>query len=489
MSEIATVNTPSGAYQVMLPRWRLACALLGGTEAMRAAGKDFLPQYERETDEAYRIRLGRSTLLNYFGKTVKTLAERPFAEPVKLGQNFPAQLAAIEDDVDGLGHDLTAFLRAVFKDAIAKGFSHIFVDFPAVDPEQVKTVADEQARKLRPYFVHIPAESLIASYAETVDGKEVLAHVRWRECEVVREGFGERTIERVRIWERDHWELWEGKQQGGGLVKYEPVANGPNTLGFIPLATFYAGHRDGLMIAKPPLQDLADKNVEHWQSSSDQRNVLGVARFPILTATGIDQNDGAQIALGPKRLLAAKSPDARFAYLEHQGHAISAGRQDLEDIKDEMAMLGVELLVRRQGAPTATEKAINTEQGNCELQSMANDCADTVELAFSFAAKWLKLEVGDEQLEVEIEADVGVDESSTQDLDALNKARAAREISRAAFLAELKRRGVLMADFDAEADAERLAEEGPSLGALRLPQPPMPGTPPTPGTQPPTPKA
>jgi len=35
------------------------------------------------------------------------------------------------------------------------------------------------------------------------------------------------------------------------------------------------------MQAKPPLLDLAWLNVEHWQSASDQSNILHVARVPI----------------------------------------------------------------------------------------------------------------------------------------------------------------------------------------------------------------
>ena len=38
-------------------------ALLGGTEAMRAAGKAYLPQWPREEDDSYQTRLGTSTLL------------------------------------------------------------------------------------------------------------------------------------------------------------------------------------------------------------------------------------------------------------------------------------------------------------------------------------------------------------------------------------------------------------------------------------------
>ena len=471
MSTAADVSTPSSAYRAMQPAWALVLALLGGTSAMRAAGRTYLPRYHAEEEDAYKERLQRAVLLNVFGKTVRNLAAKPFSKPVRLGESAPEPLRVLVDDVDRQGSDITAWARGVFRDGLAKGLAHLLVDFPAVDPEAVRTLEDEQRAGLRPYFVHVPAESLIAAYAETVNGVEVLTHVRILESETRRDGFEEVQVERVRVLERDAWAVYERS----GTSEWKVAAGGPNTLGFIPLVTWYAGERTGLCAAKPPLMDLADKNVEHWQSASDQRNVLTVARFPMLAASGLSsegsregESGGAgKVPIGPHALLTTSSPQGKFYYVEHTGAAIAAGRQDLEDLKDEMAMLGVELLVRKSGSTTATEKSINTAQAHSELQAMAESFSDALELAFYFAARWLGLDVEDARLKVEVHTDFGVSEADAQGLDVLFKARAAREISREAFLAELKRRGVLMADFDVEEDGERLASEGPALGSLR----------------------
>ncbi|WP_223644349.1 DUF4055 domain-containing protein [Corallococcus sp. EGB] len=466
----ADVSTPSSAYRAMQPAWALVLALLGGTSTMRAAGRTYLPQYHAEEDAAYKERLQRAVLLNVFGKTVRNLAAKPFSKPVRLGEAAPEPLRVLVDDVDRQGSDITAWARGVFRDGLGKGLAHILVDFPAVDPETVKTLEDEQRAGLRPYFVHVSAESLIAAYAETVNGVEVLTHVRIRESETRRDGFEEVQVERVRVLERDNWAIYERS----GTSEWEVAASGPNTLGFVPLVTWYAGERTALCAAKPPLMDLADKNVEHWQSASDQRNVLTVARFPMLAASGLEPDGGGEggkgagkVPVGPHALLTTSSPQGKFYYVEHTGAAIAAGRQDLEDLKDEMAMLGVELLVRKSGSTTATEKSINTAQAHSELQAMAESFGDALELAFYFAARWLALEVDDASLKVEVNTDFGISEGDAQGLDVLFKARAAREISREAFLSELKRRGVLMADFNVETDGERLASEGPALSSLR----------------------
>ncbi|WP_163998668.1 DUF4055 domain-containing protein [Pyxidicoccus caerfyrddinensis] len=473
----ADVNTPSSTYRDMLPDWELVLALLGGTRAMRAAGRKYLPQYAREEDAAYRERLNRTVLFNYFAKVLSFLATRPFSKPVRLGESAPEELKALAEDVDRLGSDVTSWARAVFKDGLAKGLTHVLVDFPAVDPEAVRTLEDEKRAGLRPYFVHVPAEALIAAYVEVVDGEERLTHARIRESEVRREGFEEVKVERVRVLEPDSWAVYERS----GTSEWAQVGGGPNKLGFIPLVTWYA-HREGFQLAKPPLLDLAHKNVEHWQSSSDQRNVLTVARFPMLAASGVapppgsgeDGGQGGGLKVGPHSLLTTESPQGKFYYVEHSGAAIEAGRKDLEDLKEEMAALGVELLVRKSGSSTATEKSINTAQSHSELQALAESFGDALELAFHFAARWLGLEVEDGALKVEVHTDFGLSEGDAQGLDVLFKARAAREISRQAFLTELKRRGVLAPDFNAEVDADLLQAEGPALGTLR--PAPAPGT-------------
>ncbi|WNZ59917.1 DUF4055 domain-containing protein [Myxococcus sp. MxC21-1] len=470
------VNAPSSAYKAMLPDWQLVLDLMGGTRAMREAGERHLPRHPRETKREYRARLNRTFLFNFFSKVVGSLAAKPFGKPVRLGDASPQELRVLTDDVDRQGHDVTAWARPVFADGLAKGFTHFLVDFPEVDPKKVQTLEDEQRAGARPYFVHIPAESLVAAYAEVVDGVEHLTHVRIHESEVRRKGYDEVTVQRIRVLEPDKWEVFERTEDNA----WKSVASGTNQLGFIPLVTWYAGERKGLMQTRPPLLDLAHKNVEHWQSSSDQRHVLTVARFPMLAASGITLPSGGEgqgddgpsenrgkLTIGPSTLLTTENPQGKFYYVEHTGAAIAAGRQDLEDLKDEMAALGIELLVKRSGTPTATETSINEAKSQSELQAMAESFGDALELGFHYAAKWLKIQVPDASLKVQVHTDFGLTEQDKQDLDVLFKARAAREISREAFLGELKRRGVLAPDFDATLDAESLGAEGPALGTFR----------------------
>lgn len=438
----------SAAAKLMAERIALTQALMGGTEAMRAKGQAYLPQYEAESDKNYQYRLNRATLLNMFRRAVGTLVGKPFSKPIQT-KDIPAQLQPLIEDVDRNGNHLGVFARAVFQDALVSGISHVLVEYPNVENQQPASLQDERALNAQPYLVHIPHCSIIAAYSTTVNGREQLAHVRILEEEVVREGFGEVTKTRVRVLEPGSWKLYEKQDK-----RWEIVEEGRMSLPYIPLLTYYADRED-FMVALPPLTDLAYLNLAHWQSSSDQRNILTLSRFPLLAGRGLNEEE-ANVPIGPNKLLTSMSKDGVFYYVEHSGAAINAGRVDLEDLKSEMAIMAVDLL-RPSGMVTATEKAIDTAQSTSVLQDMTLRFGDFLERCLGVAADWIGLSA-QSYGSVQLNTDFGIIGLGA-DLDTLIKLRNDREISHEQFIAELIRRNVLGEDFDVKADRIKLEEE------------------------------
>jgi hypothetical protein len=144
------------------------------------------------------------------------------------------------------------------------------------------------------------------------------------------------------------------------------------------------------MITQPPLMDLAWLNIAHWQSSSDQRHILHIARVPILFAKGMDASD-SQIEIGPNRIIIAEDNSADIKFVEHSGAAIAAGHQDLLDLEEKMAVMGLDLIARRPGQPTATEKAIDHAQSNAFLHMLVDDLRDHLNAVLRLAALWFGL--------------------------------------------------------------------------------------------------
>lgn len=455
--------TTSSAYDFMAPRWNLIETLLAGTEAMREAGELYLPRHPEETNDGYACRLQATVLLNMTDQTLDTLKGKPFSEEVKLNDDIPERIVdEVAPDVDLQGNSLAVFTQEWFREGLAKGFCHVLVDMPRPTPRadgQPRTLADDRSEGVRPYWVLIKPECELFARAEIIDGREVLKHVRIMECYTEQDGFAEVHKTRIRVLEPGKVELWEPhptkKRDGQPVwVKAEEWETGIDK---IPYVTFYA-NREGFRISKPPLLDLAHLNVEHWQSKSDQRHVLTVARFPILACSGASGEDSDPVVVGPNKVLYNEDPQGQFYYVEHTGAAIEAGRQDLQDLEEKMSAYGAQFLNKKSGDPTATARALDAAEQTSELASMTIKFEDAVAQALDLTAEWMKLPNG-EGGTIELVKDYDVVETDAPGLDALQKARDSKNISREAYLTGLKLRGVLPEDFDPEEDAELLEQE------------------------------
>jgi hypothetical protein len=313
-------------------------------------------------------------------------------------------------------------------------------------------LADDRAAGLRPYFVHLPPENVIAAHAEMVDGVETLTHVRVHEQEVVRDGFEETVVDRIRVYEPGLVEVYE-KRGTKGREEWAVVENYNYDLPYIPIVTFYA-QREGFMMSKPPLLDLVNMNIAHWQSQSDQTAVLTVARFPMLASSGMMDDD--EVVVGPNQWLATRDPQGRIYYVEHSGKAINSGRLDLLDLEEKMAKYGAEFLTKKPGRQTATARALDSAEAISPLQDMTHRFVDSVNVAMQYAADWMGLEFGGT---VDLNTDFGLSGSDGGALTALSNARQSRDISRETYLRELQRYNVLDRSFDIESDGEMLRDE------------------------------
>ena len=469
--EVATVETPSMAHSHMSTQWAKVNALLGGTDAMRAAGEHFLPKHAEETQNNWSNRLHRSVLTNLYRRTVRSLSGRPFTEKIRL-LNMPPAMVTLAKDVDKQGNNIDVFSRKVFEEGLSHGFSGIFVDFPP-QPElnmdgSPRTLADLMREGVSPYFVHIRPENIIAGFAEIINGVEMLTHVRIRENAVEREGFGEVVKERIRVLEPGRWELWEKVKQSNKKEEWKIVNQGETGLAFIPMVIFYTD-REGLLVSNPPLMDIADLNIAHWQSASDQRHILTVARFPIFASSGLV--DLGTTLIGPNEHLNTPDTQGRFYYVEHSGNAIEAGRKDMEDLKEEMVTLAMEPLLRKAGNVTATQRAIDAAEGHSELQNLAMKFGEVLTMAFTMAAMWAGVEDQiTEESEVQLYTEFGPTQQESTDISQLIEMRKTGDISRETFYEELKRRNFVDINFDIKKEEGRLENEPQHMNMLGNPK-------------------
>jgi hypothetical protein len=451
-------SSTSEEYDRMAPRWKVMNDVLGGTETMREARNTYIPQYPEETADLHEMRIKGATLMNTTEKTLNTLVGKPFSEMPGLSEDFSPEIEEkILPDADLLGNSWDVVCRHWFRSGIGKGLAHLLVDFPVLGAKEegvARTLEDDRQEGVRPYWVVVDPESVIFASSEIVNGEEVLTQVRIKETVTKQVGFVNVTSQRIKVLYPGRVELWEPVKVKG-KTSWQKTSDWVTGMDRIPMVTFYS-RKEGFMLAKPPLLDLAYLNIAHWQSCADQRNILRVARFPILACTGAD--NGKNVVLGPFQVLSSEDSASKFYYVEHTGVAIAAGRQDLQDLEAQMSSYGAEFLKTKQtGNQTATGRALDASEESSDLASMVHIFEDAVAQVLDLTGEWMKIEAAGT---VNFNTEWGIDDLTNQaDLQVLQGARAVGDLSRKQFLTALKERDVLPSDFDFEANDTELAGE------------------------------
>jgi len=464
-----TVDAPSAAYVAMSRHWELIDDLLGGTLAMRAAGEKWLPKEPKEENLSYGNRLNRSILFEAYKDSIDDIASKPFVKPVdvKEADKLPERLLPMIDNCDGQGTDITQFAREIFDTCLNRGLTHILVDYPKTTQLDGKklTLADEKTAGVRPVFVHIKPDNLIGwRTTQGEDGKQRLNQIRWKESHIEPDGeYGEKVVDIIRVYTETTWEIHSKNDKG----EFSLSESGTHTYtDGIPLITCYI-NKTGFMTAEPPLEGLAWLNLAHWQSYSDQKNLLRFIRFPLLFFSGLTSDElEKNVIIGPGRKYSSSNSDADAKYVEHTGAAATSGREDLKDIEERMVAAGLDPLMTRTGNQTATSQNIDHDNSQCSVQAWIRSIELALLNAFKAACLWTGDELPDE-FKINIFNDFGLASRAGTDNDFLLRVRQAGELSRDTFLREVKRRGVLNDTLDVTAEKEAIEAEGPNLGLLR----------------------
>lgn len=456
-----TVDTQSVAYDEMAQdgSWRLIDHLLGGTSAMRAAREEYLPKEPRENIRAYDVRLNRSFLFNAFKDTIKRLTSKPFASPVSLKgeETLDDRLQGIKDNTDRRGTSLTELAKKSLREGITWGLCHILVDFPIVlDPESVTRNTED-----RPNFVFVSPRNLIGW---KVDGSGELSEIRIQEFRTEPVGsYGDQKVKYIRVYRKADWELHrESPSEQGDFIM---VGAGGHTFGKVPLFTFYAD-QTGQLTGMPPLLDLAWENLQHWQSNSDQRNILRFARFGILFGRGFEDRELKQLkAVGPTNYVAATNPEASLEVVEHTGKAIGAGQEDLDRIEQRMTVLGLRPVVGRSGNVTATGKVIDEANTLADVQAWVGGIETLLFQCYEAAASWFRISLPSD-FSVNIADEFTLSPADKEEVNVILKAAIANKISNELLIQEMIRRGILADTVDVGEELERIESQGPNLFRL-----------------------
>ncbi len=483
-------DTPSLVYCAMRPRLDMINAVYGGTETMRKAGEIYTPKFTVESDENYKLRVAKTTLTNILKEAVYGVASRPFSKPMVLkftdsDDSDPDErirqvvLKAWMKDIDLEGNDLHNFFRTTMRKAAKSGLCYVFADYPDIGRQDL-SILEETKLGIRPYLIRIEAENMLQVIYEVMDGYKVAVYARWKDTEVVKEGkFGERRINVVHEVKAASFDEKEKRTQATWTTYKQLNQTWSEDTKVVdigialPLEKITIGDSENVDEVVPYFLDLAYKNVEHWNSSSDQRNILTHTRFPQRVFKGIeppykkDANgkllrdaDGnpelISVPSGPDQVYHIKDANGDAGYMQAPMGGVSAGEKDLENLVDTMREMSLAPIVSSAGI-TATAEVKSESRANSLLLEWTLDTKRVAERAITHMCAWAELRIGG--FEIGLNTSFGISKKDLDELSRFDDMRRSGDMTRRAYLREVIARIPLHDDYQINEEIEELAEQ------------------------------
>lgn len=476
------IEKRSSDSAAMCEYWDKTDAIVEGHAAVMLGREKYLPKFPQEKPADYNDRLANTKFTNVYRDIVEGLANKPFEEEISLldptqdkddpdsEAEIPQEFTDFIENVDGAGNNLTVFASLTFFNGINSAIDWIFVDAPKPDPS-IKTRADEKAAGIQPYWSHVLGRNVLQAVSEMIFGKETLVYIR-----ILEPGNG--SPDNIRIFKRDAatglvvWWLYEKQSKRGddGKPFYIIIDAGSIDIGVIPLVPFITGRRDGRTFKIfPAMRDAADLQIELYQQESGLKWIKNLAAYPMLAANGIkpdmmpDGKTPMPIAVRPGMVLYSK-PDAKgvagqWAFIEPAATSMKFLADDVKDTIQNLRELGRQPLTAQTGNLTTITTAIAAGKAKSAVGAWAYVLKDALENAMKITAQFKKMTF-EAEVFIYTEFDDVMDDG--KDLQTLNIARAAGDLSQPTYWSELKRRKVLSPEFNSEAEEKLLLLEAPA---------------------------
>ena len=442
----------------MQPYWGRMQAVTNGTDFIRYYAPTYLPQEPREPKDAYETRVQRSVLSPYTVRLIDNAAGLILRRPIIIdGDDF---WKTWSENVDGLGSSLNEYARRALVSALCYGHSGILVDFPP-DPG-VTTLFEERQLGRRPYFNHIDAYQIWGWRQESPIPNSPLNQIRLHEFATIPEGkFGQTRVERMRVIYPEKYEVYQrngevyGDTSPVGTQEIGLIETGELPFNQIPFVPIYT-NRTGMLTSSPPLIDIANLNITHYQRQADLIHALHIAAMPILVMEGWDDADDST-AVGVNYGMIT-TPGNKVYYVNADAGAFKRPTRRNQRTRNADVHAW-----NFQASWTKVRRRIRRRQTHRPSPSQLRplhhrDWESSIQQAYYFAARYL----GIEPPKITIERDFDFYKLLGQDVSVIGQLRAEGALSNETYLDILKSGEIIpdKVDLTAElAKIEQLQEE------------------------------
>jgi len=438
------INSPHPQHEKFIDRWQRCRDAVEGQDAIKDAGEAYLPRLSGHTrdfsgQQAYDAYKGRAL---WFGATDRTL--RGYVGAIM--RNDPSFL--VPDvlkprmlDVTDAHQTAVQFTHTMVKELMTTGRLGLLVD------------RDDEGADELPYFKLYYPENILnwiiedeviqaLTLHETVYQPKDNDPYELESVAQIRELKMDNGVYTVALWQREKSADGELKETWTPISTITPTFRG-TPLDRVPFF-FASADEDATSCSKPPILDLVDANINHYQLDADYRHGLHFTALPTAVFTGVDE--GKAYYLGSEGALILRNENAKAFFLEFQGLGLTAIKDAMEERKAQMASLGAQLLQRGQrgrGVETAEAARIQNSGETSLLATIVGRTEECLEQAFAFMATWAGVPTTEEDVEVNMNRDFIDATLNAEEINALVAAWQAGSITTDVLFWNFQRGGVI----------------------------------------------
>lgn len=384
------INKPHSEYERLTPIWLRCRDAFNGDDSIKGSKqvKTYVPELDshKNKPEAYDAYIGRGVWYGASARARDGLKGAILRKPTLLSEAIENNMEDLLSNIDAQGTAFETYKNRLIDEILEVGRFGILVEIPEGDQLQVD-----------PYFVLYEAEKVIFTRYEVINGLKTLVEVRlkeehqeqdpedpynWISVEKIRRlslfeinsDSGNALVYNVEIYGKDKDGKWLLESDNVPLIQGSP-------LNYIPFVIDEE-------YKTPPLLDLVNENINHFRVRCDYAHGLHYTGLPTPVICDRGAGQDRKFYIGSKAAWKLSEHGKAF-FLEFHGTGLKQAREELEDSKKQMAVLGARLLENQRAGVEAAETARIRQSGESSvLAGIVDDLDAMLTQAFQIAADW-----------------------------------------------------------------------------------------------------
>ena len=402
------VNVTHPEYNYYSSIWTMIDDFVLGEKQVKSKGATYLPLPLEWSMDQYVQHIEYAPFTNFTVRTINALLGAMFIRNPLI--DLPEQIQYLLDNADGKGNSILQVVRRMSLEAIKKGRSGVYVDFPRVNADGgYRKLSIKETETLKASITLYDAQHII-NWKEDDNGLTLV--VLKEQVETQYEDFEPRIETQYRVLRKSNGVYSVTLYFNNEIIdQYTPTDFTGNTFDFIPF--FFNGSvNNDATCDNSPVYEIVSKNKTHYQLEAEIMRSIRLLGSPMLVVSVGDisaqqfleingLSDGSPLRFGASRgLILGQQGSASLL----QAQANDMAQQKAKDVLQEAIMLGARLVTKGGSSRvTAEQIRIETSAENSVISAISKNVEHTVQKALECIQRFMGVTVDPTQFKMSTE--------------------------------------------------------------------------------------